>query len=151
REGDDQAHGSPRDTHARSLALATNGVFRFRPRSGLRAFGASRGHTVPVVLAELAGRLLGQRVAVSLAVRRAHERGHNLEIPLGDVVRLAPEIGEPEVDVELEQLDAGWSLGHENSVGTPSDRHPQPREPWANPVLRLTAEKTRWLGRGRRA
>ena len=31
----------------------------------------------------------------------------DLEVPLGHLARLAPEVGEPEVDVELEQVDAG--------------------------------------------
>ena len=52
------------------------------------------------------GRVLGQRVAVALAVGGAHEGADDLEVPLGDVVRLAPEIGETDVDVELQQVDA---------------------------------------------
>ena len=74
-----------------------------------------------MLVAELAGRLLGQGVAVALAVGRAHERGDDLDVPLGDLVRLAPEVGEPEVDVELEELDAGRSLGHGFSVEPGSD------------------------------
>src|SRR5205807_368193 len=61
------------------------------------------------------------RVAVAIAVRRTHEGRDDLEIPLGDVVGLAPQIREPEIDVELEQLDSRRALGHENSVETPSD------------------------------
>src|SRR5207244_4296248 len=53
--------------------------------------------------------------------RRGALARDDLEIPLGDVVGLAPQIGEPEVDVELEQLDSRRALGHENSVETPSD------------------------------
>ena len=55
-------------------------------------------------------RVLGQRVAVALPVGGAHERGDDLEVPLGDLGRLRPEVGEPEVDVELEELDPAWSL-----------------------------------------
>src|SRR5207253_9389878 len=36
----------------------------------------------------------------------------DLEVPLGDPVGLPPEGGEPEGDVELEQLDAGRAVGH---------------------------------------
>ena len=59
---------------------------------------------------EGAWRVLGQRVAVPLAVRRAHERGDDLEVPLLDLGSLAPEVGEAEVDVELEEVDAGRLL-----------------------------------------
>src|SRR5690348_3528303 len=62
---------------------------------------ASAGHAVPVLLAERPGRVFGEGVAVALPVRGAHEGRDHLEIPLGDVGRLAPEVGEPEVDVEL--------------------------------------------------
>ena len=60
-----------------------------------------------MIVAERARIVLGQRVAVALAVGRPHERGHDLEVPFGYVRGLAPEVGEPEVDVELEQVDAG--------------------------------------------
>jgi hypothetical protein len=59
-----------------------------------------------VLLAEAARIVLGERVAVALAVGGAHERGDHLEVPVADVGRLAPEVGEPEVDVELEQVDS---------------------------------------------
>jgi hypothetical protein len=58
-----------------------------------------------VVVAQGPRRVLGERVAVTLAVRGAHERRHDVEIPLRDLTGLAPEIGEPEIDVELEQVD----------------------------------------------
>src|SRR5581483_6588253 len=57
--------------------------------------------------AERARRLLRERVAVALAVGGAHERGDDLEVPLGHVGGLAPEVGEAKVDVQLEQVDPG--------------------------------------------
>ena len=59
-----------------------------------------------MVVAERARRVLGEGIAVALAVRGPHEGGDDLEVPLGDVGSLAPEVGEAEVDVELEQVDA---------------------------------------------
>ena len=56
--------------------------------------------------AERARSLLGEGVAVALAVRSPDERGHDLEAPLRDVDGLAPEVGQAEVDVELEEVDA---------------------------------------------
>src|SRR5919202_6616977 len=67
---------------------------------------------IPVVVAERPGRVLGQRVAVALAVGGAHERGYDLDVPLGDVAGLPPQVGETQVDVQLEQVDAGGVLGH---------------------------------------
>ena len=64
------------------------------------------GHAVAVVGAERAGELLGQRVAVALAVGGAHEGGDDFERPFLDPGGLAPEVGEAKVDVELEQVDA---------------------------------------------
>ena len=52
-------------------------------------------------------RLLGERVAVPLAVGGAHERGDDVEIPVLDVGCLTPEVGEAEVDVELQEVDPG--------------------------------------------
>ena len=49
--------------------------------------------------------VLRQGVAVPLPVRGAHERRRDLEIPFRDLLELPPEIGEPEVDIELEQID----------------------------------------------
>jgi deoxyribonuclease IV len=74
-----------------------------------------------VVAAEGPGRVLGEGVAVALAVRGAEEGGHDVQIPLIDAAGLAPEIGEPEVDVELEKLDAGGALGHGLRVRPGSD------------------------------
>src|SRR3954470_19890855 len=82
---------------------------------------AAGGDAVAVVGAEAAGRLLGQRVAVALAVGGADEGRDDVEVPLGDLPGLAPEVGETEVDVELEEVDPGRSLGHGKSVGGRSD------------------------------
>ena len=60
---------------------------------------------VPVLLAQAARRVLGQRVAVPLPVRGPHEGGDDLEVPLTDVGCLTPEVGQAEVDIELEQID----------------------------------------------
>src|SRR5262245_47889133 len=60
---------------------------------------------VAVIVAEGARRLLREGVAVALAVGRPHERGDDLEVPLGDLAGLAPEVGEAKVDIELEQVD----------------------------------------------
>src|SRR5436305_1863515 len=76
---------------------------------------------IAVVVAERAGRVLGEGVAVALAVRGAHERGDDVEIPLRDLAGLAPEVGQAEVDVELEQIDAGGLLGHATTVKNASD------------------------------
>ncbi len=73
---------------------------------------AARGNSVPVIFAEAARSVLGERVAVPLAVRGPHERGDDVEVPILDVGCLPPEIGETEVDVELEEVDPGRSLGH---------------------------------------
>ena len=74
-----------------------------------------------MVEAEGTGVVLREGVAVPLAVGSAHERGRDLHVPLVDLGQLAPQIGEPEVDVELEQVDSGRSLSHvehrRNSVG----------------------------------
>src|SRR6266508_1524692 len=77
-----------------------------------------------MVLAEAARRLLGQRVAVALAVRGAHEGRDDVEVPLLDVGGLPPEVGQAEVDVELQEVDAGWSLGHDGKRRTRVGRHP---------------------------
>src|ERR1041384_490533 len=83
--------------------------------------GAPTGDPVAVVLAQRAGGIFGQGVAVALPVGGAHEGGDHLEVPLGDVAGLAPEIGEPEVDVELEEVDARGLLGHGSRVERGSD------------------------------
>src|SRR5579872_2261685 len=71
---------------------------------------------IAVVVAERARTVLREGVAVALAVGGPHERGDDVEIPLGDLAGLAPEIGQAEVDVELEQIDAGGLLGHGRTV-----------------------------------
>ena len=83
------------------------------------------GHAIAVIDAERARRLLRERVAVSLAVRGTDERGDDLEAPVLDVDCFTPEIGEPQVDVELEQVDSGRASGrvssHASSVRVRSD------------------------------
>ena len=59
-----------------------------------------------MLLAERARIVLGESVAVALAVGRAHEGGDDIEIPFADVGGFAPEVGEPEVDIQLEQVDS---------------------------------------------
>ena len=66
-----------------------------------------------MVVAERARRVLGEGVAIALAVGGPHEGGDDVEVPLGDLGGLAPEVGQAEVDVELEQVDPGGLLGHE--------------------------------------
>src|SRR3954463_13683102 len=73
------------------------------PRLGRRA----RRNAVPVFVAERAWRVLGERVAIALAVRGSEEGGYDLEVPVRHVQSLTPEVGETEVDVELEQVDSG--------------------------------------------
>ena len=63
-----------------------------------------------MVVAKRAGRILGEGIAVALAVRGPHEGRDDLEVPFGDVGSLAPEVGQAEVDVELEEVDAGGLL-----------------------------------------
>lgn len=65
-----------------------------------------------MVATEGAGRVLCERVAVALAVRSPQERGDHLEVPVAHTARLAPEIGQAQIDVQLEQLDARGSLRH---------------------------------------
>jgi deoxyribonuclease IV len=77
-----------------------------------------------VLLAQTAGRVLGQRVAITLAVGRAHEGGDDLEVPLGDVAGLTPEVWEAKVDVEFEEVDPGGALGHVNQSRNGIGRHP---------------------------
>jgi deoxyribonuclease-4 len=65
-----------------------------------------------VVPAKGAGGVLGERVAVALPVRGAQEGRDDLEAPVVDPAGLAPEVGEPEVDIQLEKLDSRRSLRH---------------------------------------
>src|SRR4029453_5571205 len=76
---------------------------------------------VSVLLAQASRALLGERVAVPLAVGGSDEGRDHVELPVADLVGLAPEIGETEVDVELQQVDAGGVLGHGKSLGPASD------------------------------
>jgi deoxyribonuclease IV len=77
-----------------------------------------------VVLAERAGRFLGQSVAVPLAVRGPHERGDDVQVPVLDIRSLPPEVGEPEVDVEFQEVDSSWALGHGENRRTRIGRQP---------------------------
>jgi len=70
------------------------------------------GHSIAVLDAERAGRLLRQGVAVPLSVRSPDKGGDDLETPVGDVHRLAPEIRKAKVDVELEKIDTSRRRGH---------------------------------------
>lgn len=79
-----------------------------------------------MVAAERPGLVLRERVAVPLAVGGAHERRDHVEPPLVDVECLGPEVGETDVDIELEQLDPGWPAGHALNVTAPSDDIPVP-------------------------
>src|ERR1700741_1312545 len=101
------------------VALSRSGERWFLALRGLRRL--ARRDAVPVLVAERARRVLGERVAVALAVGRPEERGDDLEIPVGDVEGLPPEVGEAQVDVELEQVDSGRALGHGKNVETGSD------------------------------
>src|SRR5689334_16675704 len=67
-------------------------------------------HAIAVIVAKRTRRVLGQGVAVSLAVGGAHEGGDDLEVPLRYLACLAPEVGEAEIDVELEEVDPGGLL-----------------------------------------
>src|SRR5512133_2536154 len=78
-------------------------------------------NAVPVLVAERARRVLGERVAVALPVRGPEAGGDYLEVPVRHVEGLAPEVGETEVDVELEAVDSGRALGHAKHVETGSD------------------------------
>ena len=82
---------------------------RLRSAARCVALSAPR-HVIAVLEAQRAGRVLGQRVAVSLAVGGPHERRDDLEAPLGHVRGLAPQLGQTEVDIELEQVDTGWLI-----------------------------------------
>ena len=67
--------------------------------------GAARRDPVAVLFAQAARIVLGERVAVPLAVRSAHERRDDFEVPLADVGGLPPQVGKPKVDIELEEVD----------------------------------------------
>jgi len=62
------------------------------------------GNPVTVIGAERTWQLFRQRVAVALAVGGAHECGDDVERPFLDARRLTPEVGETQVDIELEQI-----------------------------------------------
>jgi hypothetical protein len=83
--------------------------------------GPAGGDSIPVVVAQRARKIFGEGVAIALAVGGPHERGDDVEVPLRDVGGLAPEVGQAEVDVELEEVDSGGLLGHRDKVKTASD------------------------------
>src|SRR5439155_25556559 len=91
--------------------------------------------TVTVILAERARSILGEPVAVALPICSAQEGRHDLEIPLADPAGFAPEVGEPEVDVQLEELDARRSLRHvvDRTLGIGRNEDPLRTCPCANP------------------
>ena len=68
--------------------------------------GAAPRNPIAVVVAQRAWRILGQRVAVTLPVGGPHEGRHDVEIPFRDLAGFSPEVGEAEVDIELQQVDA---------------------------------------------
>ena len=65
-----------------------------------------------VIAAKGARSVLGEGVTVPLSVCSAKKRRDDFQIPLVHPAGLAPEVGEPQVDVQLEKLDARGSLGH---------------------------------------
>ena len=150
RERDHEARGTRLASHgrkcrpataaARSPAVESGGSYalavrRSRRRARLRRASwrlCALGHAVPVLDAERAGRLLGQRVAVALAVRGADERGDDLEVPLRYVGGFTPEVGQAEVDVELEKIDAGRLCQHAPRVRTRRTESLRTRLPYAS-------------------
>src|SRR5262245_5291054 len=112
RQRDDQDSNDRKENPQREPDAHT----RNASSSRASGFGRSRrppgGHPIAVLLAQASGRVLGERVAVALPVGGAHEGRNDLEVPLVDLGGFTPEIGDPEVDVELEQVDAGWALRH---------------------------------------
>lgn len=68
--------------------------------------GATPRNPIAVVVAQRARRILGQRVAVTLPIGSPHEGRHDVEIPFRDLSGFSPEVCEPEVDVELQEVDA---------------------------------------------
>src|SRR5262245_7150721 len=71
-------HGPRRDP-----VNLTSGLYPLAWRLVLACDDAPGGYAVAVIVAERPRRLLGERVAVALAVGRPHERGDNIEVPLG--------------------------------------------------------------------
>src|SRR3954467_14659906 len=77
-----------------------------------------------MVGAEGARQALGEGVAVTLAVRRPHEGGADVGRPVGDARSLTPKVGEPEVDIELQQVDPGRAVVHANQGRKSVGRNP---------------------------
>ena len=83
---------------------APHGAKNTAPASGLALDrrGAPSRDPVAVIVAQGTRRVLGERVAVALAVGRPHEGGDDVEIPFRDVPGLAPQVGKAQVDVQFE-------------------------------------------------
>src|SRR5262249_61675106 len=114
-----------------SYECGSTGLFAGCPalRGLYGARRSSSGDPVAMVVAQGPRRVLGERVAVALAVGGTHEGRHDLQVPVRDVCRLAPEIGEAKVDIELEQIDARRRVGHRPRLGEASDG------PWPWPFV----------------
>src|SRR3954451_23460034 len=112
---------------------------------GVRRQGLPPGNAVAVIVAKRTRRLLGQRVAIPLAVGRPHEGSDDVEVPLGDLPRFPPEVGEAEVDVELEEVDPRGVLGHATRVEKASDDILEgwERFAWARPDCMRRADSRR--------
>jgi deoxyribonuclease IV len=74
-----------------------------------------------VIPAERASVVLCERVAIALPVGSSQEGCDDLEVPLAHPAGLAPEVREPEVDIQLEELDPRRSLRHVKTVVLASD------------------------------
>ena len=109
------------------------------------------GHSVSVLEAERARRLLGQGVAVPLAVGGSDKRSDDLETPLGNIHRFSPQIREAKVDVELEKIDTSRGRGHAfertDRIGRTyrARSNPLARIPIAQGSLKASASRPRRL------
>src|ERR1022692_1672514 len=88
-----------------------------------RGADLAAGDPVAVVVAERTGRVLRQRVAVTLAVGGPHEVRDDVEVPVGDLARLPPEVGQAQVDIELQQVDSRRVIGHGDEGTEAVGRH----------------------------
>src|SRR3954452_24754200 len=114
-------------TPATARATTSRAGLRVGTATGYRALKLdgrgllARRDAIAVIDTKAAGRVLGERVAVALPVRGPHEGGDQVERPFADPCGLAPEIGQAKVDIEFEQIDTRWVLGHAIRVGARSD------------------------------
>jgi hypothetical protein len=69
--------------------------------------------------------ILRQGIAIAFPVGSAHEGSDDVEIPFPDLGCLAPEIGKAQVDIELEEVDTAWSLGHVKNASEGVGRTPE--------------------------